>query len=331
MPPKGFTNILLIAIIALLAGIGVYFALNYKTIAPQPTPQFTACTQEAKQCPDGSYVGRSGKNCEFAKCPEVNPTPTPTSECTKDSDCPSAQYVCQETQSAGTACPSTDPSCVPTYSVRSGLCKLREGILCAKDSDCTAGNLCRNNICANPIGKQCQGPDDTSCPSGYECVQGCGSPVGYPGEPPAPYFCQLKGYIRNCPICLAINTLIDTPSGEIPIKLLQPGMAVWTSNKDGERVPGVIIKTSKTPVERDHQMVQLILDDGRKLLVSPGHPTVDGRTAGDLKAYDLYDGVSIVTTERVAYDDIFTYDILPSGETGFYWANGIIMDSTLHY
>jgi len=29
-----------------------------------------ACTQEAKQCPDGSYVGRTGPNCEFAVCPK---------------------------------------------------------------------------------------------------------------------------------------------------------------------------------------------------------------------------------------------------------------------
>jgi hypothetical protein len=34
-----------------------------------------ACTLEAMQCPDGSYVGRSGPNCEFAKCPEA-PLPT---------------------------------------------------------------------------------------------------------------------------------------------------------------------------------------------------------------------------------------------------------------
>lgn len=29
-----------------------------------------ACTMEAKQCPDGSHVGRSGPRCEFAACPE---------------------------------------------------------------------------------------------------------------------------------------------------------------------------------------------------------------------------------------------------------------------
>lgn len=27
-----------------------------------------ACTEEAKQCLDGSYVGREGPNCEFAPC-----------------------------------------------------------------------------------------------------------------------------------------------------------------------------------------------------------------------------------------------------------------------
>jgi len=29
----------------------------------------TACTQEAKICPDGTAVGRTGLNCEFAPCP----------------------------------------------------------------------------------------------------------------------------------------------------------------------------------------------------------------------------------------------------------------------
>lgn len=28
-----------------------------------------ACTMEAKLCPDGSAVGRSGSNCEFTPCP----------------------------------------------------------------------------------------------------------------------------------------------------------------------------------------------------------------------------------------------------------------------
>jgi hypothetical protein len=37
-----------------------------------------ACTQEAKLCPDGSYVGRSGLTCAFAACPVASST-APTS------------------------------------------------------------------------------------------------------------------------------------------------------------------------------------------------------------------------------------------------------------
>lgn len=63
-------------------------ALEVKYIAPPPPsapsptappllqPSPTACTQEAKQCPDGSYVSRAGSNCEFAPCPTA-PVPKP--------------------------------------------------------------------------------------------------------------------------------------------------------------------------------------------------------------------------------------------------------------
>jgi hypothetical protein len=34
--------------------------------------------------------------------------------------------------------------------------------------------------------------------------------------------------------------------------------------------------------------------------------------------------------DRVSYDGDATYDILPAGPTGFYWADGILMTSTLH-
>lgn len=43
---------------------------------PPVTDAGTICTEEAKICPDGSAVGRSGPNCEFASCPGAD---TPTS------------------------------------------------------------------------------------------------------------------------------------------------------------------------------------------------------------------------------------------------------------
>ena len=40
-------------------------------LEPEPvTPPVVACTMDAKMCPDGSFVGRVGPNCEFAACPE---------------------------------------------------------------------------------------------------------------------------------------------------------------------------------------------------------------------------------------------------------------------
>jgi len=37
-----------------------------------------ACTMEAKICLDGSAVGRTGPNCEFAECPAINAVSTTT-------------------------------------------------------------------------------------------------------------------------------------------------------------------------------------------------------------------------------------------------------------
>lgn len=39
------------------------------SVTASPTPTSKACTLEAKICPDGSSVGRTGPNCEFAVCP----------------------------------------------------------------------------------------------------------------------------------------------------------------------------------------------------------------------------------------------------------------------
>ena len=41
-----------------------------KNLNDNSVDNLIACTADAMQCPDGSYVGRSGPNCEFS-CPEV--------------------------------------------------------------------------------------------------------------------------------------------------------------------------------------------------------------------------------------------------------------------
>ena len=133
----------------------------------------------------------------------------------------------------------------------------------------------------------------------------------------------------TCPICLAAGTLITTPQGQIAVEELQVGDSVWTVNASGERVSAMILKTSRVSVPASHQVIHVILSDGRELWASPSHPTADGRTLGDLKVGNLLDGARVDFIEHLPYEEIATYDILPSGGTGFYWANGILMGSTL--
>ena len=133
----------------------------------------------------------------------------------------------------------------------------------------------------------------------------------------------------SCPICLAAGTLIDTPRGAVSVERLKVGDQVWTMNEAGERVPAVILKAGSIRVPATHQVIHVILSDGRELWVSPGHPTADGRRLADLKVGDALDGALVTLLERLQYQELATYDILPSGNTGFYWANGILMGSTL--
>jgi hypothetical protein len=134
--------------------------------------------------------------------------------------------------------------------------------------------------------------------------------------------------ILSCPICLAAGTLIDTPRGAVRVEDLRKGDPVWTQDEAGRRVIASILRTGSVRVPVVHQMVHITLSDGRELWASPGHPTSDGRRLGDLLIGDLLDGAQVVRLEYVPYGQTYTYDLLPSSRTGFYWANGILMGST---
>ena len=137
------------------------------------------------------------------------------------------------------------------------------------------------------------------------------------------------GQRPNCPICLAASTLIDTPSGAVRVTDVRVGQIVWSLSAAGSRVAMPVAKVGSMEVAAGHRMVDVALADGRELLVSPGHRTADGRQAGDLRAGETLDGSVITKWELVPYTGGRTYDLLPAGATGFYWANGILMASTL--
>ena len=132
-----------------------------------------------------------------------------------------------------------------------------------------------------------------------------------------------------CPICLAAATLISTPGGDVRVTEIKPGMLVWSVSADGARIVEPVLEIGNTQVPSGHLMVHLILADDRELLASPGHRTADGRQLGSLAWGDSLDGSTITTWEVVPYAGERTYDLLPAGPTGEYWANGILLSSTL--
>ena len=132
-----------------------------------------------------------------------------------------------------------------------------------------------------------------------------------------------------CPICLARGTMISTPDGPIPVQDLRPGMMVWTADEDGTRVRAEVIGVGMTPVPGSHRVTHLVLADGRSLRASPGHPLADGRTLGEIVAGDVVDGSTVVRARTEVYEGEATFDLLASGPTGMYWADGVLVGSTL--
>jgi hypothetical protein len=114
----------------------------------------------------------------------------------------------------------------------------------------------------------------------------------------------------------------------VSVKDVRKGTIVWTLDADGEKVAAEVLEVSRMKAPADHRVVRLVLSDGREARISPEHPTIDGRHVGDLRAGDSYDGAIVRSAELEAYGGDATYDLLPSG-IGAYWANGILMGTTI--
>jgi len=173
--------------------------------------------------------------------------------------------------------------------------------------------------------------------------EGCPSLVPQAGEPcdtdavcgpdcETSIFCSAEGYwvwaYGNCPVCAAPDTPIATPLGERPIASLRVGDLVYSVH-DGATVAVPLLRASSTPV-RGHRVVEVRLEGGAVLSMSPGHPTADGRELGSLVRGDLLDDEHRVESARwVDYTHDRTYDILPDSSSGAYFAAGALVGSTL--
>lgn len=164
----------------------------------------------------------------------------------------------------------------------------------------------------------------SSSASGVEEVDGTVSRTGsvritsrHPGRRP------------NCPICLAKGDLVETPSGPVAVQEVRVGMAVWSADGQGARIRARVAAVGRTVVPLGHEVVRMTLADGRTLMASPGHPTIDGEPIGAFRVGDPFDGGIVSALAVVPYRAAFTYDLLASGPTGAYFVNGILLGSTL--
>lgn len=132
-----------------------------------------------------------------------------------------------------------------------------------------------------------------------------------------------------CPICLARGTKIATPAGPVAVEDVRLGLIVWTMDATGAPVAAPVIAMGSMTAPADHQVVHLVTVDGRELYASPNHPLADGRPLGDLRPGDRVDETVVVSAALVPYPLGTTFDLLPAGATGTYWADGIPLGSTI--
>lgn len=168
---------------------------------------------------------------------------------------------------------------------------------------------------------------------GFECVQDCGPPVAQASDPPPGYSWLSAADAKSrksfgCPICLPGGTLIDTPDGPRAVSELRRGDRIDTFDRSGKRITGHVLVAGSTRVSGRHLTVRLTLADGRTVSASPGHPAVDGRRVGSLGVGDPLAGSHVTRIETVPLSGDRTYDVLPSGPTGAYVADGVVLGSS---
>lgn len=72
------TNLIIFFLLAIIGVLGFFLYRTTNNINPitisagLKNDSNVVCTMDAKQCPDGSYVGRDGPKCEFKKCPVIS-------------------------------------------------------------------------------------------------------------------------------------------------------------------------------------------------------------------------------------------------------------------
>jgi len=134
------------------------------------------------------------------------------------------------------------------------------------------------------------------------------------------------GTCTDC-VCASPDTPIATATGDRPIRDLRVGDLVYSVDHDATvLVP--IRRANRTTVIR-HRVLRLEFADGSHFEMSGGHPTAEGRPLAEVRVGQQLGGHRVARISEIAYQHPFTYDILPDSDTGSYFADGVLVGSTL--
>ncbi len=276
-------------------------------------PVYSCGPTQFQECSDDSDCGEDVV-CEFDSCQNSTCVPACSNAvpCGDGQVCESGHCRAERCDDAG-AEPCPEPTvCDPGGASDAYGCSLQH---CSQGFECPPGFDCREGISAGQGCVQRPCTSDADCDCGA-CVNSLCSPkpkLCFPYTPP--------------PVCAAPDTPIATPRGERPIASLRAGDLVYSV--DEAQIVAVPLERAYSRPVTHHHVIEVVLEGDRRLLISAGHPTADGRHFGDLVRGGTLDGVPIVSARRVPYPYSFTYDILPRSSTGTYFAAGALIGSTL--
>lgn len=295
--------------------------------APSPPAAGTPCTEPWT-------TSNPGLDGPLAHCTWGD---DPRPQCRTQALCSGGTWLIKEPDAACSvsalpaACPSPPPTVNTECSDATLDCSYADGEHCWC-SPCINGleyPICQT---AEPPQWACRTPA-ASCPTQFPQAGSACTTAGASCGPDCELVivCEAGVWQWNqglCPICAAPNTPVATPSGERPIASLRVGDLVYSVEGDAIVVVP-LVRVGSTQVFA-HQALKLELSGGAILELSPGHPSADGRSVGELGTGELLDPEhAIVQRTLVEYEHERTYDILPASSSGTYFAAGVLIGSSL--
>ncbi len=186
---------------------------------------------------------------------------------------------------------------------------------------------------AEIAGAACVADDNHCCMADGRLVVPGGCQPSYPDNVQPATERNADGSCLSIPCykkCLPPTARIATPDGDRAIDALAVGDPVWSQGADGARVVAHVQIVRPVAVPRDHALVELTLADGRTVRASAGHPLAgNARGVGDLVVGDVLDGSTVTAARTIPYDVGETWDLLPDSPAGTYWADGVLLGSTI--